>query len=183
MLKQAAVAFFLVLASAGTGFADDATPAPPPSTSATLDALRADPHVQKAMEFMDASGSKAALTQRFDLVMGILFDQARKAHPDVPQANWDIALKVIREEFQANSDELLLMSAKLYTQHFSDAELDELIAFYKSDVGVKYLRERSNLVAEETELGKAWGEKLAPEIADRIGKLIKSQTKTMEQKT
>ncbi len=89
----------------------------------------------------------------------------------------------VKDELRTNSDDLLLMSAQLYAEHFSDAELDQLIAFYKSDIGVKYLHERAGLAKDEAAVGKAWAERMLPDLADKIQKKLQEMTAKPEQKT
>ena len=37
--------------------------------------------------------------------------------------------------------ELSVVTARIYAAHFSERELDQLLAFYKTDIGGKFLRE------------------------------------------
>jgi len=181
MFKPVAAAFVLVLASCGAGLADDAAPqAAPPA----LDALKSDPHVAKAMEFIAVSGSKDLMLQQMDLMVDALMEELRKSKSDVPGPVWDLMRTTIKEEFRADSDDLLLASAKIYSNHFSDAELDQLIAFYKSDVGIKLLRERPQIVRESAVVGEAWAARMQPVVMDKIiRKLEAMRPVTKEQKS
>ncbi|HEY1633077.1 MAG TPA: DUF2059 domain-containing protein [Rhizomicrobium sp.] len=165
MFKSVVAAFVLVLASSGAGLADDA---PPSVAQPALEALKSDPHVAKAMEFLEASGSKDAMLQRTDIMVDAIIEQLRRNKNDVPDKVWDVMRSTIKDELRAGADDLLLASAKIYSRHFSDAELDELIAFYKSDAGVKYLHERQSIVQEEAAFGKEWAARMEPVVMDKI---------------
>ena len=177
------VAAFVFLLGAGAAQADDAKPAAPAAPADVLKAMRADPHVIKAMEFMTASGSKDYMLQRQDMLVDTLLNGFRKSKTGVPDKVWDVVSGTVKDELHANSDDLLLMSAKLYSEHFTDAELDQLIAFYKSDIVVKYLHERPSLAKDEAAVGKAWAERMLPDLADKIQKKIQEMTAKPEQKT
>src|ERR1700756_5377722 len=108
-----------------------------------LTALRNDPHIQKAMKFLDVSDSRAdvlAKTAQF----------------------WDGFRANVKSQIQTETQDFLLLSAQLYASRFTDAELDQLIAFYSSGVGAKYFRAREQLDRQELDLASAWSKELAP---------------------
>ena len=64
---------------------------------------------------------------------------------------------------------------KLYTKGFSEAELNELIAFYKSALGKKVLKEMPALFAESMKMTQA---KLEP-VVPQINQLLEQMTKEL----
>lgn len=171
MFKSVAAAFVLVLASSGAGAADDA---PPPAARPPLEALKSDPHVAKALEFIAVSGAKDVMLQQTNLLVDAMIAQMRKAKSDVPDQMWEFLRTTVEDEYRAESDDLLIASAKIYSDHFTDAELDQMIAFYKSDVGLKLLRERPAIIRESAALGQAWAARMQPIVMDKILKKLQS---------
>ncbi len=60
---------------------------------------------------------------------------------------------MVQSQIQDETHDFLLLSAQLYASRFTDAELDQLIAFYSSGIGAKYFRERAELDSQETGTG------------------------------
>ena len=57
-----------------------------------------------------------------------------------------------RARSKIEADNFMLLSAELYAQRFTDAELDQLIGFYSSGIGAKYFKERQSLDSDELAL-------------------------------
>ena len=56
----------------------------------------------------------------------------------------------------------------IYHNHFTHQELKELIAFYKTPLGQKVLKELPLLTQEGMEAGSRWGTSLGPAIQERL---------------
>jgi len=133
-----------------------------------LAALKNDPHIQKAMKFLDVSDSRADILSKTDqLVDRVVLEEAHQ-HPGQTAKFWDGFRAQVRDQIQSETQNFLLMSAELYASRFTDAELDQLIAFYSSGIGVKYFREREKLDAQELELASAWSKELEPKVVDEV---------------
>ena len=93
--------------------------------------------------------------------------------------------KAVLESYQAKADATLNKvvgwdklepeMVKLYTKGFSEAELNELIAFYKSALGKKVLKEMPALFAESMKMTQA---KLEP-VVPQINQLLEQMTKEL----
>jgi hypothetical protein len=55
-----------------------------------------------------------------------------------------------------------------YATRFSDAELDQLIAFYSSGIGAKYFKERAALDSQEIDLASTWSDQVAPRVLEKV---------------
>ena len=139
--------------------------AQPPEKLATL---RNDPHIAKAMRFLQSSDALGAVTQKADALVDIVVREETHSHPGQTAQFWDGFRANVRAQVQSETDDFVLMSAQLYAAHFTDAELDQLIAFYSSGVGAKYFRIREQLDNQESELASAWSKQLAPKVLDEI---------------
>jgi hypothetical protein len=151
--------------------------APPPSAapSTSLSTVEADelgeklksldpktnPHLAKAMEFCEVAGVKSLMAQQADQLVPLVVELMQNGSSDKDTQHWADVRQAMASQIKGHLDDLILLSADVYSDHFSDAELDELIAFYKSDVGKKYLAERPALVAEEGAVAQFWGKAVA----------------------
>jgi uncharacterized protein len=60
--------------------------------------------------------------------------------------------------------ELVDATARMYAQHFTEAELKQLLAFYQSPVGKKALVEEPKVLDEAMAYAGAWGDNLSQEV-------------------
>jgi hypothetical protein len=70
----------------------------------------------------------------------------------------------IRPALKQRIPEYLDLAAGVYADHFTRAELDQLVAFYKSPVGQKLTREQSELVPDITKMSRAWINRVGNEV-------------------
>jgi hypothetical protein len=127
----------------------------------------ADPHLAKAIEFMTVSGARELAAQRIDTMFPLIIQLAKAQSKEKDASFWSDFESAVGSELKSSAGELMTAEARIYASHFTDADLDGMIAFYKSDVGRKYLAERPKIVQESTVAGAAWGAKMGVEIAKR----------------
>ncbi|MEE2025585.1 MULTISPECIES: DUF2059 domain-containing protein [Alkalimonas] len=65
-------------------------------------------------------------------------------------------------------DEMKVPMAALYKKHFSEAELKELVQFYKSPVGAKSVELMPQLFSEGAQIGMALAEKYQPQLLQML---------------
>ena len=133
-----------------------------------LAALKTDPHVAKALKFLEVSDSRADVLKKADGVLDAVVLSEQHEHPGQNALFWRAFRDRVRGQIQEETDEFLLLSAQLYAQRFSDAELDQLINFYSSGIGAKYFRERQALDKQELDLASAWSEQVTPRVLEKV---------------
>jgi hypothetical protein len=133
-----------------------------------LSALKSDPHVAKAMKFLEVSDSRADVLKKADGVLDAVVLSEQHEHPGQNALFWKAFRDRVRGQIEEETNEFLLLSAQLYAQRFSDAELDQLIAFYSSGIGAKYFREREALDRQELDLASAWSEQVTPRVLEKV---------------
>ena len=133
-----------------------------------LAALRNDPHIQKAMRFLDVSDSRADVLAKTDQLVDRVVMEETHQHPGQTAQFWDGFRANVKSQIQTETQDFLLLSAELYASRFSDAELDQLIAFYSSGIGAKYFRAREQLDRQEMELASLWSKDLAPKVLEEV---------------
>jgi hypothetical protein len=80
----------------------------------------------------------------------------------------------LRTEYAARRDEVGNEIARLYATHFTEQELKELAAFYKSPLGKKMIEEEPKAIDQTMAFAQSWGDKLSEEI---IGKMRREMKK------
>src|SRR5262245_6543385 len=74
----------------------------------------------------------------------------------------EVAAK-LRTEFTPRRDEIVDEIARLYAQRFSEAEMKEVIAFYKSPVGKKFAADEPAVIDQGLARAEAWSKKMSEE--------------------
>ena len=170
MLKAARLLILpvLLLAAPCPSFAQTTTEellAQPPEK---LAALKNDPHIAKAMKFLEVSDSRADVLKKADGVLDAVVMSEQHEHPGQNALFWNAFRDRVRGQIQEETDQFLLLSAQLYATRFTDDELDQLIAFYSTGIGAKYFREREALDRQELDLASAWSEQVAPRVLEKV---------------
>lgn len=77
-------------------------------------------------------------------------------------------LKRFRKEVLGRLDELNAQIAVLYYERFTLEELEAITAFYDTPAGRKLAKEGGELVQASSQLGAAWGERVALEVLEKM---------------
>lgn len=73
-------------------------------------------------------------------------------------------------EPQINIDELINEVANIYGSKFTDKEIDQLIIFYKSDLGKKLIENSPNIMTDIQSASSNWAKKVHNIINDDLEK-------------
>jgi hypothetical protein len=65
--------------------------------------------------------------------------------------------------------------AKIYTEHFTEQELKELLAFYKSPIGKKMVAEQAVVVNASLKYAQDWANKLSEEVTGKMRDELKKK--------
>lgn len=105
------------------------------------------------------------LTNSADLstqVIEMLIPQYQAMVPDVPMEYW----QGLMEEF--DGDDLVELITPIYDRHFTQPEIRDLIRFYESDTGRRFVELQPQIMQESMEAGQKWGTELAQRIQQRL---------------
>ena len=135
-----------------------ATPAhaQPPSASA----------VAAARELVELKGAG----QMFDPIIVNIVEQTKGALLQTnPQLNKDLTdvSTALRGEFLPRGKELLAEAAKFYAQRFTEAELKELVAFYKTPVGRKMTQQEPQALDDTFKFVEQWTTRVGEDVMNR----------------
>ena len=119
--------------------------------------------VQTAKEIVSVTGATTLFTP---LIPGVI-EQAKnlflQQNPGLSKDLNEIAAK-LRTDLAPRFDELTSEVAKLYAAHFTEAELKEILAFYKTPVGTKLINEQPKVGEEGLKFAQDWANKLSDQV-------------------
>ncbi|HTN38130.1 MAG TPA: DUF2059 domain-containing protein [Arachidicoccus sp.] len=111
-------------------------------------------------ELMNLTGSGKLAAQ----FAGLLMKNMKDLRPDVPDAYWENFAK----EF--NSDSIITLFIPVYAKHFSLAEVQQMVAFYKTPIGIKMVHELPAIMVESQKVGAAWGQRVVERTTEKMKK-------------
>ena len=172
-LTRAAGALALAISVASPALAQDAAQTPAaPAAPAVPEA--APSHTAVAVEFLTISG----VTKGFEDMIPQFLDQVRQRYvgqrPEIAQMINDASLAVV-PEFVKRRDELNKELAKIYTTRFTEDELTQMVAFYKTPAGQKFSSMQSEVLQASVPVVQAWSRKLSTDMAARIKEEVGKQ--------
>ena len=124
-------------------------------------------YMQLARDVVEASGA----TRAFDTVIPAMMQQAYsmfvQQNPDLQKALQE-SIAAIRPEFDARRVEIRDIVAAVYAKKFSEPELKELLGFYRSAIGKKFVIEIPAVLEESFARTQEWGGKLSEDVVARL---------------
>ena len=124
-------------------------------------------HLAVARDVVEASGA----TRAFDTVIPVMLQQSYnmfvQQNPDL-QKPLQESIVAIRPEFDNRRGEIRDIVALVYTKKFSEPELKELLAFYRSATGKKFVAEIPSVLEESFARTQEWGAKLSEDVVARL---------------
>ena len=79
----------------------------------------------------------------------------KKMLPDVPDSFWEGFMR------EVDPNEMVNLVVPVYQAHFTEAEIQQAITFYKSPAGKKFIQEQPQVMQESMAAGQEWGRQLA----------------------
>jgi uncharacterized protein len=147
----AATCSFLILTSAA-----GAQQQPPAAATRPVDAAT----TAAARRLLVASGATKLVISSMENMIAA----QRNANPQIPAAFWDAFMAHARRD----TTRLIDMLVPIYAAHLSQADLEELIKFYSSPIGQRFIAAQPSIVQESTQAGQTWGEMIARIVGDSL---------------
>lgn len=102
----------------------------------------------------------------------------KSANPDVDPRAFDIVEEevnaLIHEEVVVKNS-LNAMIYPIYDKYFTQNDLAELVAFYKTPLGKKLISVTPSITQESMQVGHSWGQSLGPKIQQRVSDRLKRE--------
>jgi hypothetical protein len=91
-----------------------------------------------------------------------MVDSFRTSMPNVPAAFWDDFLK------QARGEDLVDLVVPVYDRHLSHEDVKQLIVFYESPTGRKFVSVLPDITRDSMAAGQKWGEQLGQNVMRKL---------------
>lgn len=104
------------------------------------------------------------------LIPGVIERAKQSLVPTNPQliAPLNQVADQLKKEYAPKSAEIENEVAKVYAQHFTEAELKEILAFYKSPVGRKMIAEEPKAIEQSLKAAQEWAAKFSDVVLERF---------------
>jgi uncharacterized protein len=132
-------------------------------------------HRAQIKELMRITGSAQLGLQFANAVSQDMARQLRQARPDIPERAIALMNQEVLKLFEERVDGLLERVVPVYEKHFSPAEIDDLLAFYRTPTGRKAIAVMPAVMNESIAIGQSWGRGLGPEIGRRVNAALKRE--------
>jgi hypothetical protein len=155
-LRVGALSIAMGMFATGVGAQAQKPPAPkgPPPSAA---------QIQLARDIIDASGAARAFDSIIPSIMSQAYASFLQQNPDLQKPLVE-SITAIRGDFEKRQPEIVALMAQAYASHFTEAELQELIGFYRSPVGKKLVAELPAVLEESFARAREWGAKVSEEF-------------------
>ncbi len=134
-----------------------------------------DEHVTAAREMLGLTGAD----KMFNGVLPILLKQqvefVKGTRPNMTPETLKRFQKVFEERSKKAVEIALVKVAEIYAGKFSKAEIAEISAFYKSDVGRKMIATKPELAKDSMSVGIAWGQNIGSELGRAVIRQLKEE--------
>jgi len=134
--------------------------------------------IQIGRDIVTASGA----TRAFEGIVPSILQQAlnlfTQQNPDL-QKDLTASIQMIAPEFEKRRVEIVDIVATVYAQRFTEAELKEILAFYRSTVGKKFVTELPAVLEQSFVKTQEWGGKLSEQVVTRLRAEMKKKGHTI----
>jgi hypothetical protein len=132
-----------------------AQPAPPPDARAA------------ARELVTVTRAADQLKALLPLIMQQLKPAIVQGRPEV-ERDFDAMVPIMLEIANTRSAAMIEEVAGVYARNFSAGEMQQLIAFYRTPVGQKFLEKTPAVMQESMAVGQKFGQSVAGELRARM---------------
>jgi len=127
-------------------------------------------------ELLEIVGTEALARQMIVQAWPDTWDLVRRAFPEIS----DDLSSVLEAEFLIAVDETMPVfiegGVEIYSKYFTEEEIFELLAWYKTDLGQRSIAVMPQLVRESVDWGQRWGEKIvAPRAMERVADRLREE--------
>ena len=119
----------------------------------------------KGLELVKLTGAGDTMVQYVGSMLPQMIDIQKKAHPEINDQFWTEFSDMFQSLLQTRSGEIMEKLGPVYTAHYSDAELDQIIAFYKSEAGQKVVHDGAAMMQDNLKIGQEWSDQIAQAAA------------------
>ena len=118
----------------------------------------------KIAKLLETMGS----TQAMKTSVEYMINYYKQNNPQISSQYWDNSLKHV------DYNELVQKLVPVYSKHFTEQEIVDLLNFYNTSTGKKMIDKMPVILQESMEIGRKWGIELAQKIEKEVSVSTKS---------
>ena len=126
-------------------------------------------------EIFDVMEYGNVIEQTADVVASQIVDQVKTKRPDLDAGTEFDIREVVRESFLGLKPEMMTFTEHLMSRHFTEEELQAMLAFYKTEAGRKTIQVMPQIVQETTIWVQPAVKKIVPQIMERVRALLQEE--------
>jgi hypothetical protein len=120
-----------------------------------------------AKELMTLKGAAAMFEPLIPGVIESAKNQFVPTNPNLAGPLGEVAAQ-LHKEYEPKRAEVVELVAKIYAQHFTEAELKEIVAFYKTPAGKKMLAEEPAAINQSLTAAQDWANQFSDTVLQRF---------------
>ena len=128
---------------------------------------------ENIIDLLESTGSYKMAMQLMEQVMNTFKNAANSRLPNdkkIPDEVW--ASIVAEAKSEMDKDSLYNIIIPIYQKYFNDEDIKAIAAFYKSDIGKKFVDAMPNIARESGQAGEEWAKKAIQRILPRVKKRL-----------
>jgi hypothetical protein len=161
MLRRLAFAIFALIASAS--FSVVSAQAPAPNRTGFANPNPSPASIALARELLELKGGR----QMFDgMIMGTIESAKNAFIPNNPMLTKPLneVATQLRTEYEPKKSEVFNEVARAYARYFTEQDMKELVAFYKTTLGKKVLAHESAAVEDGFKRAQDWSNQFSDQV-------------------
>jgi len=131
---------------------------------------------QDILLMLRASGQLEASEQIISGMVPQLTQLITQANPKLPQLEVAKHMKHLEGVLKREVPRLLELLVPVYMKHFSHEEIKQLISFYSSPIGKKFVEKQALIIPESMQVGQRWGQEAAQKAIQSTMQKIRKST-------
>lgn len=124
-------------------------------------------HLNNAFRLVEKTEMSKMFIDLIEASLQSYFDRYEEANPE-NEAAIDPFRRIFNEEVNASEEELKWNLAEIYAKYFSEKELKEIIHFFDSPTGKKWLDRKSMVLYDAEQIGQEWGQIMTHRIVEKF---------------
>ena len=126
-------------------------------------------------DLLRLTGANNIMQQMAAAVTQQMAASAKKRNPRIPDRMLEILSEEILRTFRERSAGLVATITDIYDRQFTLAEVNDLIAFYRTPTGRKTIRTLPTIVRESMAAAQGWAKKVAPAAVKRAKARLRAE--------
>lgn len=155
----------LALLFAGPALAQQQPAATPPSQVQPAQPEPPASHLAACRELAISSG----IVRSFDAIIEPTLAQLKQMNVTRPEIREDLdkVVELLRPEMELQKQQMIALTARVYTKYMTEAECNQIVAFFKSPVGQKYVSTQPPVLDDIVAEMATWSQNLSEYVIIR----------------